>query len=139
MWLFLERKSANIYENWASANASNDFCYPSDPYTCRVSSAVCQNDSQHPEHFCQCPPTYTPDYANQECRTYIDNSHFIKKWFSVLIELKPYSGLSPSNTTLSLDQCGKCQIDNALCAFVGHQATCWCEASFTKNEDKCGK
>ena len=78
---FLERKSANIYENWASANASNDFCNPADIYTCRVPSAICQNDSQHPGSFCQCPLTYTANYTKQECRTYTDKSHFIEHDF----------------------------------------------------------
>ncbi len=66
--IFLERKLANIYENWTAANASNDFCYPKDHFSCRVSSAICQNDLEHSENFCKCPPTHTADYDKQECR-----------------------------------------------------------------------
>ncbi len=53
--------------------------------------------------------------------------------------MKVYSGLSPSNTKLPSDECGKCQVNDAICADVGNQTTCWCRASFTKNGDKCGK
>ncbi len=76
--------------------------------------------------------------SNKNVVRQLIESHFSKQGF-LFIELKVYSGLSPSNTALPFDECGKCQVDNALCAFVGNQTTCWCQAGFIKNGNKCRK
>ncbi len=58
-------------------------------------------------------------------------------FFKVLIT---FSGLSPSNTTLSDKGCGKCKDKNAVCALVGNQTTCWCRAGYIKMDNNtCGK
>ncbi|CAF1080374.1 unnamed protein product [Rotaria sordida] len=115
-----QRKLARIYSNWAEANASNDLCYESNENPCIDIHAICQNDGQHVEKFCQCPLNYTANYQNQEC------------------QLKQYSGsLSPSTTSLPNDDCGTCRDELAVCVHVGNQTTCWCQAGLINTNDRC--
>ncbi|CAF4481714.1 unnamed protein product, partial [Rotaria sp. Silwood2] len=117
-----QRKLARIYRNWIEANTSNDFCYESLATVCLAINAVCQNDSQHTEKFCQCLPTYTANYETQECQSI------------------QYTGsLSPSITPLPNDTCGTCKDENALCVNVHNQRTCWCQAGFTNTNNQCEK
>ncbi|CAF4892322.1 unnamed protein product, partial [Rotaria sp. Silwood1] len=115
-----QKQLARLYSNWAEANASNDFCYDSIEGACLDINAVCKNDSQRAEKFCQCPSDYNPNYQTQEC------------------EWKVYSGaLSPSTITLPYEECGTCRDENALCAHVGNQTTCWCQAGFINVDNVC--
>ena len=58
---------------------------------------------------------------------------------SLLIGPIEYDGLSPSIKPLPANPCGKCRVENAVCANVADQTTCWCQAGFNNTGNQCGK
>ncbi|CAF0949210.1 unnamed protein product [Adineta ricciae] len=113
------RKLVKIYSTWADANASNAFC--SDDASCIDLIAKCFNDTQHPTaKFCKCPYGYEVKNNNEKC------------------EPIQISALSPLNTVQSnYAECGVCEDKNAVCIRAATQTTCWCQAGYKKENNRC--
>ena len=49
------------------------------------------------------------------------------------------SALSPLNTVQSnYAECGVCEDKNAVCIRAATQTTCWCQAGYKKENNRCG-
>jgi hypothetical protein len=132
----------DVYENWDEANRANAFCQ--NETSCYDTVAECFNDTNHPESkFCRCPTGYRIDTSSnrRQCGRNQQTMFFFSFSFSFFrIEAIKSQYLSPiENDVSNYGVCGACSDEHAVCINVAGKQTCWCQAGYVKNGDKCRK
>lgn len=139
--LVIGRKLVDVYATWDEASSANAFCQ--NKTSCFDAAAECFTDTNHPQSkFCKCPTGYQIISGSNRRRCGRNQQtmfhSFAFSFYRVEAIKSPY--LSPIETdVVDYGLCGACTDENAACINAAGKQTCWCQAGYEKNGDKCRK
>ena len=128
----------DVYENWDEASRANAFCQ--NKASCYDTAAECFNDTNHPQSkFCKCPTGYQIISDSNRRRCGRNQQTMFRSFAFSFYRLEAIKSqyLSPIETDVI--ECGTCTDDRAVCTNAAGKQTCWCQAGYEKNGDKCRK